>query len=277
MFKKIIIASAILAVTGLLIFGAVTRTLAKSGEESANAGLGSNGRNSSEVNTLSEGQGNERGSNGGGNGGGNAQAGSYGTAGLQVSDETHLLPAASGELSEEEAAALLYMREEEKLARDVYTALYEQWGVSVFQTIASSEQAHMDSILTLLERYGLTDPASTQAGVFTNPDLQALYTQLVATGSLSLADALKVGGAIEEIDILDLDERLAMTDNADIQQVFNSLLKGSYNHLRAFSTNLLNQVGETYVPQYMTPEQYQEILASNSGNGGGNGYHGGRP
>jgi hypothetical protein len=273
MFKKILIASAIVAVTGLLVFGAVTRTLAKSGEESASAGLGGNGRNTSEVSTLSEGQGNGR----AGNAGGNAQAGSYGTAGLQASAETHLLPAASGELSEEEAAALLYMREEEKLARDVYTALYEQWGASVFQTIASSEQAHMDSILTLLERYSLTDPASTQAGVFTNPDLQALYTQLVATGSQSLADALKVGGAIEEIDILDLDERLAVTDNADIQQVFNSLLKGSYNHLRAFSTNLLNQVGETYVPQYMTAEQYQEILASSGGNGGANGYHGGRP
>lgn len=273
MFKKIIIASAILAVTGLLIFGAVTRTLAKSGEESANAGLGGNGRNSSEVNTLSEGQGNGR----GGNGGGNAQAGSYGTAGLQTSDETHLLPAASDDLSEEEASALLYMREEEKLARDVYTALYEQWGATVFQTIASSEQTHMDSILVLIERYGLTDPASTQAGVFTNPDLQALYTGLVTTGSQSLADALKVGGAIEEIDILDLEERLAVTDNADIQQVFNSLVNGSYNHLRAFSNTLLNQVAETYMPQYMTVEQYQEIVSSGSGNGGSGGYHGGRP
>ena len=111
------------------------------------------------------------------------------------------LPA--GELTALEVDGLAFMREEEKLARDVYLTLYEKWNMPVFQNIAGSESTHMDAVLTLLERYSLDDPSAEKAvGEFTNPDLQALYDQLVNLGSQSLADALKVGAAIEEIDIL---------------------------------------------------------------------------
>jgi len=197
-------------------------------------------------------------SNGNGNGGNSGETG-IGTPALDI-------PAS--DLSEEEAASLLFMREEEKLARDVYNALYTTWGQQTFTNIASSEQMHMDEIKVLLDRYGLTDPA-LDAGQFTNPELQALYTQLVAQGSLSLADALKVGAAIEEIDIRDLQTRMSQTDNADLQQAYTNLMNGSYSHLKAFTDTLLTQTGETYVPQYLTAEQYQTII-SNTGNGQGN-------
>ena len=128
----------------------------------------------------------------------------------------------------------------------------------------------MDEIKVLLDRYALTDPA-LGAGQFTNPDLQALYTQLVAQGNLSVGDALKVGAAIEEIDIRDLQTRMAQTDNADVQQAYTNLMNGSYNHLQAFTSNLLTQTGETYVPQYLTAEQYQTIITSAVSNGQGNG------
>jgi len=176
------------------------------------------------------------------------------------------------------------MREEEKLAHDVYVQLYEKWGLRVFQNISQSEQAHTDAIKVLIDRYGLQDTASSSVGVFTNPDLQALYNDLVTHDSQSLAEALKVGAAIEEIDILDLKKSLAQTDNADIQQVFNNLMNGSYNHLRAFVSNLSAQTGETYQPQYLSAETYQSIIGSGSttrgngsGGGGGGGYRGGRP
>lgn len=190
----------------------------------------------------------------------------------QAQTQEHVLPA-SGELSSAEAEDLLYMLEEEKLARDVYNVLYSTWGLPVFQNIAASEQAHMDSVKMLVDTYDLEAPALDQAGTFNNPDLQKLYTDLVALGSQSIADAIKVGGAIEEIDILDLQKSLAETDNADIQQVFNNLLRGSQNHLGAFANNLMTQTGETYVPQYMTTEQYQALVsAAGNGNGaGGNG------
>lgn len=192
------------------------------------------------------------------------------------------LPADPAGLTEAERQGLLYMREEEKLARDVYTALAAEWGTSVFQSITRSEQAHMDALKTLLDRYGLVDPAQAEPGVFTDPTLQALYTELVARGRQSLAEALKVGAAIEEIDIADLDERLTQTDNADLQAVYANLRRGSENHLRAFANTLQNQTGETYAPQFLSADAYQAITAASLGGNGqgrgsaGGGYRGGQ-
>ena len=177
-----------------------------------------------------------------------------------------------GKLDNAETEGLLLMREEEKLARDVYLALYDTLGLPIFQNIASSEQSHMDAVKKLLDAYNLEDPASEQKGVFTNEDLQELYNTLVAQGNQSIGDALTVGGAIEEIDILDLERLVAETDNADIQQVYNNLLMGSKNHLRAFSGNYYNQTGETYQPQYMSVDAYEAIVNAAPGNmGHGNG------
>ncbi len=176
---------------------------------------------------------------------------------------TTIAPIQTGVLTEDEAQALLFMREEEKLARDTYLALYEMWQLPIFQNIAASEQTHTDAVKTLIERYGLVDPmVNDEAGVFVNQDLQNLYDTLVAQGSQSVADALKVGGAIEEIDILDLEVRIAQTEKTDIILVYENLLKGSRNHLRAFVTNLQNQTGEIYAPQYMSAEAYQLITSS---------------
>lgn len=182
-------------------------------------------------------------------------------------------PAASGPLTEEEISGLLYMREEEKLAHDVYVVMYQTWGVNVFQNIANSEQTHTDAVKALLDTYGLPDPAAGNAlGEFTNPDLQALYDQLIAQGSQSLSDALKVGAAIEEIDILDLEAHLAQTENTSLQQVYNNLMKGSRNHLRSFVSTLSQQTGETYQPQYLSAAVYQSIVGSTIESGGrGNG------
>ncbi|MDP1546598.1 MAG: DUF2202 domain-containing protein [Anaerolineales bacterium] len=170
------------------------------------------------------------------------------------------------DLSAEESAALLYMYEEEKLARDVYNTLFMVWNIPTFQNIAASEQMHMDSVQSLLDRYALTPPL-LGAGSFADPTLQGLYSTLVAQGSQSIAEALKVGAAIEEIDILDLQTRLAFTNNADIQLVFNNLVNGSNNHLQAFVSALQNQTGEIYQSQYLNAEQYAAALAATQGNG----------
>jgi hypothetical protein len=176
---------------------------------------------------------------------------------------------ASG-LTEAEVDSLLYMREEEKLAHDVYVTLYSIWGTPVFQNIANSEQSHTDAVKNLLDLYGLEDPAvNTPIGVFVNADLQTLYDDLIAWGSQSVADALKVGAAIEEIDILDLQESLEMVTAADVQQVYNNLLAGSENHLRAFTQTLSRQTGETYVPQYMDQAAYDAIVAGSIQTGAG--------
>jgi hypothetical protein len=181
-------------------------------------------------------------------------------------------PPSPGALSEAEIEGILYMREEEKLARDVYLALYQKWGQPSFQNIANSEQTHTEAVLALIERYSLADPAADlPAGVFANATLQALYDQLVAEGSQSLASALRVGAAIEEIDILDLEKHVAQTDQADIQTVYEDLLSGSYNHLRAFVSTLNRQTGEIYQPQHLDQAAYDVIVGDAIERGRGRG------
>jgi hypothetical protein len=163
-------------------------------------------------------------------------------------------------LSAYEINSLMHMREEEKLARDVYTVLYNKWNSRVFGNIKNSEQTHTDAVLTLIDKYDLKDPVlQNPEGVFVNQDLQALYNKLVEKGSKSVADAFEVGATIEDLDLFDLQTDLDSCDNADIQFVYNNLARGSRNHMRAFYRNLTN-VGITYTPQYISKEKFDAII-----------------
>lgn len=166
------------------------------------------------------------------------------------------------DLSEEEEAGLIRMREEEKLARDVYLVLYDKWGHRVFGNIARSEQRHTDAIKVLLDKYSLTDPSSDNTvGVFTSSEIRDIFDTLTEKGSASLAEALQVGATIEDLDIFDLKEFLAQTDNSDIRTVYQNLLKGSRNHLRAFMYQI-SAYGESYDAQYLSSEDVDAIINS---------------
>lgn len=141
-------------------------------------------------------------------------------------------------LTASETASILFMKQEEKLARDVYQALHAQWGHVTFANIAVSEQRHMDAVDNLIARYRLTDPTPAGAGQFTYPELQSLYAELMALGSKSLEDALAVGVLIEQTDIADLKAALVTTRERPIRNVFSNLMDGSYNHLAAFTSAL---------------------------------------
>lgn len=161
-----------------------------------------------------------------------------------------------------EKSSLQFMREEEKLARDVYRYLYEQHGTLIFSNIAASEQSHMDAVKQLLVKYNITDPVATDIpGVFVNQDLQALYNKLISDGAKSVVAALTVGATIEDLDLYDLENELDKVTNADIMLVYNSLIKGSRNHLRSFYGQLVT-LGETYTPQYITREYFDFIINS---------------
>lgn len=167
------------------------------------------------------------------------------------------------ELSQEEIQGLLLMREEEKLARDVYLALYDVWGQQIFSNIASSEETHTNAVKSLLDKYNIEDPMNNDIrGVFENQDLEDLYNQLVEQGSTSLVNALTVGATVEDLDIKDLEELLSATDNQDITAVYNNLLKGSRNHLRSF-VKLLEGNGGIYESQFISEDEYNLILSGN--------------
>lgn len=166
-------------------------------------------------------------------------------------------------LTTDEINDLVFMREEEKLARDVYLTLYEIWSSPVFASIATSEQKHMDAILSLLKTYRIADPAEGKVvGEFTNTELQALYDALVARGSASELEALKVGGVIEETDIEDLTAAIATARPSNIDNVYENLLDGSYNHLRAFAGLIESLTGQPYVAQVVSQQVVDSILAA---------------
>lgn len=165
-------------------------------------------------------------------------------------------------LTEEEKNDLLFMREEEKLARDVYLTLFEKWGTPVFANIATSEQQHMDAMLILLNTYKLPDPAAaTVVGEFVNTELQELYDALIQQGNQSVLEALKVGGIIEETDIEDINAAIETSRLAKIDSVYENLLEGSYNHLRAFAKQITSLTGESYVAQVVSQDIVDAILA----------------
>ncbi len=181
-------------------------------------------------------------------------------------------------LTDSELASLLKMKEEEKLARDVYTALYQKWGSTIFSNITSAESNHLNAIVLLLTTYN-GDASIGAPGIFTNTEVQALYSKLVVEGSATLEEAYKTGALIEEMDINDLNACLSSAVNTNVTMVFENLVKGSRNHLRAFNRQL-STLGSVYTPIYLSQGVYDQIVDSSmeqgkqyrmNGNGQGNG------
>jgi hypothetical protein len=167
-------------------------------------------------------------------------------------------------LSIEEQEELLFMWEEEKMARDVHLTLAERWQLPIFANIARSEQRHMDLMIKLIDAYGFSDLVPEDSpGVFYDPNLGPLYEQFISEErNLTLIDSLKVGAEIEDKVLFDLSYLIDyVTDNKHIELVAYNLAKGSRNHLRAFERALAAQ-GWTYEPSYLDQTTYDEIIAA---------------
>lgn len=167
-------------------------------------------------------------------------------------------------LTQTEIANLQFMREEEKLARDVYLTLDQYWGnqIRVFANIAVSEESHTSTIDYLLDKYNIEDPViSNEVGVFTNQELQELYHTLVEQGSASFIDGLYVGALIEEVDMEDIVAAIEATDERAMILAYSNLLDGSKDHLRAF-VSVIESQGLVYEAQVLDADEVQLILES---------------
>lgn len=161
-------------------------------------------------------------------------------------------------LTSPEVTGILLMREEEKMAKDVYTFFYNKFNYRIFNNISKSETVHADAMLRLITYFKLSDPSTTTAGNFTNPELQELYNKFVSEAK-TVEDALRTGAFIEEYDIADLKKLISETGNSYIIRVYSNLKRGSENHLRAF-TRMLKLKGIVYEPQILDKEEYLSII-----------------
>jgi hypothetical protein len=184
-----------------------------------------------------------------------------------------------------EQTHLVFMREEEKLARDVYLTLGTMYPDSViFGKIDDSEQKHLAAVKTMLEKYGVEDPnTNDNIGAFTGEDYGWYFTEkfnlLVERASISELEALYVGAFIEELDMMDINQCPEVivetdngindvsecgkiyTDNSDISNLYGSLLDGSDSHLEGYVKNIEKYIGEgNYQAQVLSQEQVDEIL-----------------
>lgn len=155
-----------------------------------------------------------------------------------ITDVTIPVCVVTGTVSEAETASLLFMREEEKLARDVYAYLYAKYKLPVFLNVSKSENAHMSAVLRLITSFKITDNSTNDPGVYVNTHLTELYKQLIAMGDISVIDALKAGVLIEQTDISDLQNALLTVENLSVKTVYKNIMAGSNAHLKAFIWNL---------------------------------------
>jgi len=159
--------------------------------------------------------------------------------------------------------AILLLREEEKLARDVYLTFSWWYDLPVFPNIARSEQQHMNLVALLLDRYGQSDPAEGNGiGEFTEEWVQDAFDDLFESGAESLVNALLAGAFIEDIDIYHLVHILDHSSYDDVNLIVQNMVAGSRNHMRSF-IGALDKRDESYVPdEYITQEELALILTT---------------
>jgi len=162
-------------------------------------------------------------------------------------------------LTMREKEGALFIWEEEKAARDLYTSLYDKNNLSIFMNLRRSEQSHMDQAKAIIDKYGLAIPGKGEPGVFQNQTLQRIHDEFLTEGLRSDRDALMVAAAFEEISIMDLEKELAATATEDIKVVYQGLLAGSRKHLRSYVADLQGR-GIQYAPKYLDKARFEDIV-----------------
>ena len=163
-----------------------------------------------------------------------------------------------GALSPREKDGLIFIWEEEKAARDIYSSLYEKNNLTIFLDLVRSEESHMDQAKAVIDKYSLVLPEDVP-GVFENQTLQDIHDRLLAKGLESDEEALKVAAEFEEISIVDLEAELAVAENEDVRTMYQGLLAGSRKHLRSYVADLKEQ-GIEYQPRHLEPSEFEETV-----------------
>jgi hypothetical protein len=176
--------------------------------------------------------------------------------------QTMKASAVAASLSSRETQGLLFIWEEEKTARDLYTSLFGKNNLSIFMNLRRSEQSHMDQAKAIIDKYGLIIPGTEEPGAFQNQTLQKIHDTLLAEGLQSDQDALKVAAAFEEISIMDLEREISATETDDVRVAFQGLLAGSRKHLRSYVSELQGR-GIQYAPEYLSQGEFDEIIKAN--------------
>lgn len=176
---------------------------------------------------------------------------------------------ATTSIDDDAAREVAFMREEERMARDLYTALDAHYeGLAPFSNIKVSEQRHHDAVGRLIDAYGLEDPsAGLEPGEYEYAELQDLYDGWLERGLTSQDEAFMVGVELETADIADLQAAIDQIDDARIDRVLGNLLNGSEHHLAAFEAAAAGELPECDGPCDGTGMQQRQGQKKGPGKG----------
>lgn len=174
--------------------------------------------------------------------------------------QSDVQPTKESELSIDQQADLLFLYEEEKMARDLYVHGRELYGTNQFTNISSSEQVHMDAVSALIGEYEMDVALVSEPGAFTIDAIKSLYYELLERIQRSEIDAFKAATLVEETDIMDIREIKMRFDLLDITEVLDQLECGSGNHMRAFNKRL-EMLNVEYTPEVMSQSEFDQIIS----------------
>ncbi|NTV17903.1 MAG: DUF2202 domain-containing protein [Bacteroidales bacterium] len=165
----------------------------------------------------------------------------------------------TADLTADEIEFIYAVREDEKVARDLYFSFFGTFGLKPFENIGKAEDNHIKATEKLFDYYEIDYPALSENGKFENAIRQKLFDSLLLKGTPEL-EAFKVMAMLEESNIVEYGEVLKTIANPNIKIVIENLARASANHFKA-AIRQITALGGTYTPALMTQEQYKAVIA----------------
>ena len=166
----------------------------------------------------------------------------------------------TADLTADEIEFIYAVREDEKVARDLYFSFFGTFGLKPFENIGKAEDNHIKATEKLFDYYEIDYPALSENGKFENAIRQKLFDSLLLKGTPEL-EAFKVMAMLEESNIVEYGEVLKTIANPNIKIVIENLARASANHFKA-AIRQITALGGTYTPAIMTQEQYEAVIAT---------------
>lgn len=166
---------------------------------------------------------------------------------------------ATSPLTADEIEFLYAMREDEKLARDLYAYFWTRYPTAPqIQRISKAEESHIAAIETVLDYYEISYPAMSAPGVFEDSTRQALYDEL-ALKSETMLEAFQTMAFVEDRDLFAYKMVQSQITNANLSLLIENMIKASTNHLKAAIRQIFVRDG-SYTSIYLSAEEYDAII-----------------
>ena len=160
------------------------------------------------------------------------------------------------DLSNFEKQGLVSLLETQKMHRDVYTWINDQFPSAVFTSLAESDGKYMELLSVKLDKYGIQNPTLDKLpGEFESHEVQNQYNEFVRLSFGDLKAMIENARVMEESMIsLVRDQQLNLSGNDDLRQIYGDLIQESISQLNTLNDNMKGLI-HIYAPKDEIREQ----------------------